>query len=155
MKHLFVIFLLLPLMVASQEKYERKFYELSNTIDFKVISYSKTKMVDVGTTGGGGAIYEKAKKGYKSIFLWFKIKNKTNAKIIFDLRQFQIVDEDDNVYNAYLCAGNGLNMKNCDDYELKIKSKKGRQARVYFQPQIPKDKKLKYLRVNGEDLIEF
>ncbi|WP_296383084.1 DUF4352 domain-containing protein [Winogradskyella sp.] len=155
MKYIFIVIFLFPLTISSQEKYERKFYELSERIDFKIISYSKSKMVDVGTTGGGGTVYEKAKKGYKSIFIWFKIKNKTDEKIVFDLRQFQVVDEDLNVYDAYLCAGNGLNMNDCENYEFKIKPNKGRQARIYFQPQIPKETKLKYLRVKGNDLIEF
>lgn len=155
MKKIFIALLLFPFILNAQQKYERIFYKLSDDIEFKIISYSKSKTMDVGSTGMGGTVYEKAKKNHQLILLWFKIENKGKEAILFDLRQFQVVDENGNVYDANLCAGNGLNMKDCDNVEFKIKANKGRQARIYFQPQIPKNIELKYLRVNGVDMVEF
>lgn len=155
MKKLFFALLLFPFILNAQQKYERIFYKLSDDIEFKILSYSKGKMMDVGATGTGGTFYEKAKKDHQLILLWFKIENKGNETIMFDLTQFQVVDENSNVYDAYLCAGNGLNMKYCESFEFKIKPNKGRQARIYFLPQIPKNVELKYLRVNGVDMVEF
>lgn len=155
MKKIFFALLIFPFIMNAQQKYELKFFKLSDDIEFRLSIYSKSNKVDVGTTGTGGTIYEKAKKGHQLIFLWFTIKNNGDEAIMFDLRQFQVVDENANVYDAYLCAGNGLNMQYCDKFEFKIKANKRRQARMYFLPQIPKDVELKYLRVNGEDLVEF
>ena len=51
MKKIFIALLLFPFILNAQQKYERIFYKLSDDIEFKIISYSKSKTMDVGSTG--------------------------------------------------------------------------------------------------------
>ncbi|MEZ4874885.1 MAG: hypothetical protein R2793_05425 [Flavobacteriaceae bacterium] len=156
MKKLLFLFLLAPFILLSQEKFERKkYYQLSDGLEFKIIMYSKSENLELSSTGTGGTVIQRTDPGYKAILMWFKIENNTNEKVLVDLTQFQVVDDLSNVYDAYVCAGNGLNMFDCDTFEFNIKPNKGRQARMYFSPQIPKTAEIKYLRVSGVDVVEF
>jgi len=156
MKKLLLILLIFPFVINAQEKFERKFRKISEDFEIQVYGFGSSRTLEVGSSGPARNLL-KAKKGHRLIFMIFKIKNTTNQKKLFDLKQFQIIDENSNVYNANLCARSGLSMKGCDDYEFKVKpnKKRGKLARIFFEPEIPKNVKLKYLRVNGLDLVDL
>ena len=155
-----LIILLFPAILFSQEKYKRKsYYEFSDGIEFKIIGLGKSRALDIGTQGnhlGITTTMQQAKKGYEYVEFWIKIKNNTDDDQLIDLSKFQLVDENLNVYESNLCAGNSqLNMSNCDGYEFKVKSNKSRSARIYLKPQIPKGLNIRFVRINGDDIVEF
>ncbi|WP_405295443.1 DUF4352 domain-containing protein [Algibacter sp. Ld11] len=156
MKRLFLILLLFPFILFSQVKVDYRIkHKISEDYELQIFSLKKQRGIDVSMTGSGGTIYEKAKKGYQYIELMIKIKNISNSKKIVDFNKFQIVDKNSNIYETYLCVGNGLNKKKCEDYEFKLKPNKKRLARINFKPLIPKNVEIKHIRFNGVNVVSF
>lgn len=161
MKYKYLILLLLfPAILFSQEKYKRKnYYKFTDEVEFKVVGLRKSQAIDVKTIGshtGTKSIYEISKKGYEFIEFYIKIRNNSDTEKSINLPEFQLVDENSNVYEAYLCASNTeLNAKDCKDYEFKIRANRSKSARIFFKPQIPKELNVKFVRISDKDRVEF
>jgi len=160
MKKLLFILLLIPMLSFSQKSKKKKIVissEIKLSEDFTVVlgRFFIVKSIDVGVTGFGGNVGSKAEKGYKFIEAYIRIRNNSEEKKIVDLSKFQIVDENNNVYDAYLCQGNNLNKKNCNEYKFKIRPNKKRIATIDFAPLIPEKSRIKILKYEGKVIYKF